>query len=146
MPIAKKKQPCVVTREPVDVEGLLSLAHRRAAATVCWPGSDVPIRRVLLDFVAAAGVEESMTAVWNESAGFESTGFKTRRFSGGEAKEAPSVPMSVAGRSLSTLPRALRTAGRAGLHNAVDVDQRNSHFEAQSARHSGRPALLAYIR
>ena len=110
MPFAKKKQPCVVTREPVDVEGLLSLAHRRVAATVCWPGSDVHIRRILLDFVAAAGVEESMTVVWNESAGFESTGFKTRRFSGGDVKEAPSVPMSVAGRSLFTLPQGIKNS------------------------------------
>ena len=110
MPIAKKKQPCVVTREPVNVEGLLSLAHRRAAATVCWPGSDVPIRRVLLDFVAAAGVEESLAVVWNESAGFESTGFKTRRFSGGESKEVPSAPMSVVGAFPFHTPQSIKNS------------------------------------
>ena len=70
MPFAKEIQPCLVTREPVDVEGLLSLAHRRAVATVCWPGSDVPIRRVLL--AVAAGCGECLTVVWNESSGSES--------------------------------------------------------------------------
>ena len=52
----------------------------------------------------------------------------------------------MAGGSLFFLPGLLRACGRQGLHNTMDIDQDNAHFEAQSARHPGKHALLKYIR
>ena len=41
------------TRELVNVAALKDLASRSAAGVVCWPGSDVEIRRILCDYLVA---------------------------------------------------------------------------------------------
>ena len=119
----------VYTKEPIDADGLRDLASRKAAAHLCWPGSNVDIRTVLLATIARAE-DGYLTAQWDESA--YDYGFPTRRWTT---------------QSLFSLPRLLKAAGRHGLHNAVDIDQDNAHFNAQLTRHrSGRPALIRYVR
>ena len=126
-PLAKKQKvaaPAPVTSmEPVDIAGLRAVASLKAAGHVCWDGSTVSIRDVLLSVITRA--EQGILRVgWRESE--EGCGFLTRRWSA---------------QSLFALPRALRSAGRCGLHNTLDLDQDNAHFRAQLARHPGRPAL-----
>eukprot|EP00973_Karenia_brevis_P027006 3726466-Karenia_brevis.AAC.2 len=83
----------VFSQEPIDAEGLRNLASRKAAAHVCWPGSNVDIRTVLLATIARAE-DGYLTAQWQESA--EDYGFPTRRWSA---------------HSLFSLPRLLKAAG-----------------------------------
>ena len=135
----KKKRPktqklgSVCTQEPIDANGLRAVACRKAAAHVCWPGSNVDVRTVLLSTIARAQGDHAdlhqLAVEWQESAA--DYGFPTRRWSA---------------QSLFALPRLLKAAGRCGLHNAVDVDQENCHFHAQLARHPGRAALVQYVR
>ena len=113
----------VCTQEPIDADGLRAVACRKAAAHVCWPGSKVDIRTVLLSTIARAQGDHAthqLAVEWHESA--MDYGFPTRRWST---------------QSLFALPRLLKAAGRCGLHNAVDIDQDNCHFHAQLARHPG---------
>ena len=133
----RKKQPLEYTREPINTARLRDLASRKAAGVVCWPGWDVPIRTVLLAYVGHAA-DGLLPVAWKEGGSLDEFGFVTRRYSGDGT--------GVSGRSLFCLPRALRSCGRSGLANTVDVDQCNSHFHAQMARHPGKAALLQYTR
>ena len=115
------------TWEPVDVKGLRDIACRKVAGRVCWPGSEVDIRTLLLSIVGRVK-DGGMKVEWAEAAvGID---FKTRRFS----KD-----------SLFCLPRPLRHAGRSGLTGCMDLDQVSFHFYAQLARHPCRPALVQYV-
>ena len=97
----------------------------------CWTsllaGSEVDIRTLLLSIVGRVK-DGGMKVGWKEAA--VGVGFKTRRFSND---------------SLFCLPRTLRHAGRCGLTGSMDLDQVNSHFHAQLARHPCRPALVQYV-
>ena len=115
------------TWEPVDVQGLRDIVCRNAAGRVCWPGSEVDIRTLLLSIVGRVK-DGGMTVEWKEAA--VDIGFKTKRFSND---------------SLFCLPRPLRHAGRSGLSGCMDLDQVNSHFYAQLARHPRRPTLVQYV-
>ena len=126
---ARRAESRSKTEEPVNVARLRDLASRKAADRVCWPGSRESVRAVLLSFLARV-VDGLLPVEWKEGASAEECGFKTRRFSV---------------QSLFVLPRALRSAGRCGLWNTVDVDQENCHFRAQLARHPARPALAKYV-
>jgi hypothetical protein len=126
------------TREPVNVDRLRDLASRRASGNVCWPGWDVSIRTVIQAYLGHLGADGMLQVTWREGGSLTDFGFATRRYAGGGE--------GVAGRSLFCLPRVLRGCGRHGLWNTVDIDQDNSHFQAQLARHPGRPALLKYVR
>ena len=57
---------------------------------------------------------------------------------------AEGVPKAFVGRSLFAMPKLLRHIARTGL-NACDLDQVNSHFCAQAARHPDAPILKHYI-
>ena len=56
----KKKRPktqklgSICTQQPIDANGLLAVACRKAAAHICWPGSNVDSRIVLLSTIARA--------------------------------------------------------------------------------------------
>ena len=126
-PKTQKLNP-VCTREPIDATALCAVASRKAAAHVCWPGSNVDIRTVLLSIIARAQGDK-LAVEWHESA--MDYAFPTRRWSA---------------QSLFALPRLLKAAGRCNLHNAVDIDQDNCHFHAQLARHPGCAALAEYVR
>ena len=115
------------TWEPVYAQGLRGIVCRKAAGRVCWPGSEVDLRTLLLSIVGRVK-DGGMKAGWKEAA--VNFGFKTRRFSNN---------------SLFCLPRPLRHAGRCGLEGCIDLDQVNSHFYAQLARHPCRPALVNYV-
>ena len=110
------------------MKALQDLASRRAAGTVCWDGSNVPISHITLDLVAATK-DGDLCPTWEEAS--VSYGVPTR--------------MHAKGFSLFRLPKALRTVGRSGLANCVDVDQCNAHPQAQLMRHSGRVALQRYV-
>jgi hypothetical protein len=132
-----------VTREPVDVDSLKDLASRKAAGETCWPGHDVTIRRLLLDYVACAkgGV---LTVGWAES---KEAPFPGRRYCG-HVEGIPALEKltnAAAGRSLFVLPKLLKAAGRAGLACAVDVDQVNCMFIAQQRRHRNATCLAQYV-
>ena len=133
----KTNKSRLTTREPLNVDALRDLASRKAAGVTTWPVWQVSIRTVLQAYLAC--VEDGhLEVAWSEWAHADEFGFETRRYSGkGEG---------VAGRSLFCLPGLLRACGRQGLHNTMDIDQDNAHFEAQSARHPGKHALLQYIR
>ena len=133
----KTNRSRLTTREPLNVDALRDLASRKAAGVTSWPGWQVSIRTVLQAYLAC--VEDGhLDVAWTEWAHADQFGFETRRYSGkGEG---------VAGRSLFCLPGLLRACGRQGLHNTMDIDQDNAHFEAQVARHPGKLALLKYIR
>ena len=96
------------TWEPVDVQGLRDVACRKAAGRVCWPGSEVDIRTLLLSIVGRVK-DGGMKVEWKEAA--VDVGFKTRRFSND---------------SLLCLPRPLRHAGRSGLTACIGIDQVNN--------------------
>ena len=134
----KNKRSSVSTREPVNVKALRDVASRKAAGTVCWPGWDVSIRTVLKAYLGHIGPDGMLPVTWREGGSLVDFGFVTRRYAGGGP--------GVTGRSLFCLPRVLRGCGRYGLWNTVDIDQDNSHFQAQVARHPGRPALIQYTR
>ena len=116
------------TWEPVDAQGLKEIACRKAAGRVCWPGSEVDLRTLLLSIVGRVK-DGGIKVGWKEAN--VDLGFKTRRFSN---------------KSLFCLPRPLRHAGRCGLSGCMDLDQVNSHFYAQLARHPCRPALVKYVQ
>jgi hypothetical protein len=126
------------TNEPVNVKALSSLACRVASGKVCWPGSEVTIRRLLHSFLAQVDSKGFLPVTWYEGPSLDTHGFATRRFSG--------VGEGVKEKSLFCLPRLLRSVGRSGLSYTVDVDQDNCHLQAQLLRHPSRPALLRYVR
>ena len=74
----KKKRPktqklgSVCTQEPIDANGLRAVACRKAAAHVCWPGSNVDVRTVLLSTMARAQGDHAdsrqLAVEWQESA------------------------------------------------------------------------------
>ena len=139
--VSNKRRKTAVTfetREPVNAECLKDLASRKASGTVCWPGWDVSIRTVLQAYLGHVSHDGMLPVTWREGGSLADFGFATRRYAGGGP--------GVAGRSLFCLPRVLRGCGRYGLWNTVDIDQDNSHFQAQLARHPGRPALVQYVR
>ena len=109
------------------MQGLREIACRKAAGRVCWPGSEFDIRTLLLSVVGRVK-DGGLKVAWRE-AGVD-FGFKTRRLSND---------------SLFCLPKPLRHAGRSGLSDCIDLDQVNSHFYAQLARHPCRPALVRYV-
>ena len=130
LPMAPRKRtrsqgPVQETREPINVARLRDLASRVAAGRVCWPGSSVDLRTVLMSFLARAD-DGFLTPRWNEC----DSPFPTRRFSQG---------------TLFNLPRVLRSAGRCELPNTLDVDLENCHLRAQVARHPTRPELAHYV-
>ena len=135
MPKTKKIE--ITSREPVNVEGLLTLAKLKSAGRCMWPGSEVTVRTVLLAYVDRVGADGWVKTSWFES-GLAGVEFKTRRYS----CEGPGVE----GKSLFCLPKLLRDSGRQGLWNAFDVDIENCHFNAQVARHPGRPILKEYLK
>ena len=63
---------------PVGARGLRDVACRKAAGRVCWPGSEVDIRTLLLSIVGRVK-DGGMKVEWEEAA--VDVGFKTRRFS-----------------------------------------------------------------
>ena len=118
----------IATNEPINTGALRDLASRRASGVVCWDGSNVPIRRIILDYLAAAK-DGYLHPTWEEAS--VSHGAPTRVFAKGF--------------SLFQLPKALRAIGRSGLNNCVDADQCNAHPQAQLVRHPGRAALQKYV-
>ena len=72
----------MATHEPINVEALQDLASRRAAGVVCWEGSNVPIRRVILDYLAAAR-DGYLHPTWEEAS--VSFGVPTRMYAKGSA-------------------------------------------------------------
>lgn len=96
-------------------------------ALVCWPGSVVDIRTLLLRSVGRVK-DGGMEVGWKE-AGL-AFGFNTRRFSND---------------SLCCHPRPLRHAGRSGLTGCMDLDQVEIHFYAQLAWPPCRAALVQYV-
>ena len=64
-----KKTVELWTREPVNAAALRNLASRRAADSVCWPGSDGEIRRILCDYLACVDSEGYLKVCWHESQG-----------------------------------------------------------------------------
>ena len=93
---------------------------------------------MLQAYLVRVGPDGMLPVTWREGSSISDLGFATRRYAGGG--------LGVAGRSLFCLPRVLRGCGRHGLWNSLDVDQDCSHFQAQLARHPGRPMLLQYTR
>ena len=128
----KKRIPVGSLREPINVANLKELAQRKMAGRVCWPGWSVSIREVVQSYIARE-VDGYITTKWFES----NTPFPTRQYSGGNDGSD--------GRSLFTLPRLLKSIGRAGLNNCVDLDQSNAHYYGQRERHPFKPALGHYI-
>ena len=123
-----RKTTILTTCEPINVKYLQDLASRRAAGVVCWDGSNVPIRHIILDLVAAA-----------------KDGYLCPTWEGASVSYGVPSRMHATGFSLFRLPKALRAVGRSGLGNCVDVDQRNAHPQAQLVRHPGRAALQRYV-
>ncbi len=54
------------TNEPVNLEALSSLACRVASGKVCWPGSDITIRRLLHSFLAQVDSKGFLPVTWYE--------------------------------------------------------------------------------
>ena len=161
----KERPPPVYTYEPVNLAVLRDIASRRGAEKLHLKGCAASLRECIFNFLRCVskrygGDVGSLTVVWREASTLDELGLATRRFSGcapflkeahldGPVEHmrglvAEGVPMAFVGRSLFGMPKLLRHIARAGL-DACDLDQVNSHFCAQAARHPSAPALKHYI-
>ena len=161
----EERLPPVFTYEPVNLAVLRDIASRRGAEKFHLKGCSVPLRECIFNFLRCVskrygGEVGSLTVVWREASTLDELGLATRRFSGcapflyEDSLDGPmehmrrlvaeGVPMAFVGRSLFGMPKLLRHIARTGL-DACDLDQVNSHFCAQAARHPSAPALKHYI-
>ena len=154
--------PAAITSEPVNVQALQEIASRRAAHTACLPNSDVTLRTIIYDVlqcVVALPVPH-LRLTWREDENAQAYGYKARRYSGFapfdgcksaylkqlQALAKRGAASSMVGRSIFSLPKAVRYAGRCDLDGrAMDIDQVNSHFYQQLKRHPEAKCLHAYV-
>ena len=154
--------PAAITSEPVNVQALQEIASRRAAHTACLPNSDVTLRTIIYDVlqcVVALPVPH-LRVTWREDENAQAYGYKARRYSGFapfdgcksaylkqlQALAKRGAASRMVGRSIFSLPKAVRYAGRCDLDGrAMDIDQVNSHFYQQLKRHPEAKCLHAYV-
>lgn len=162
----RDETPFGYTHEPINLAMLRDVASRRAADLVRLNGCSVTLRECIYYFLrcvhkhygAAVG---TIMVCWREASTIKDFGFETRRYSGcapflNQAKSTAhmdwmckligdGVPKAFAGRSLFGMPKLLRHLARTGL-DACDLDQVNSHFSAQLARHPAAKTLKNYVK
>ena len=153
------------TREPLNTTFLRDIASRRAADFVSLSGCNITLRECIyyllccIDKTHESNVG-SVVVCWRETSTAKEFGINTRRYSGCsnflsadiDSRQLEKmrrlveegVPKCFVGRSLFGMPKILRHIARTGL-DACDLDQINSHFSAQLARHPSATQLKRYV-
>jgi len=153
--------PAAITSEPVNVQALQEIASRRAANTTLLRNCDVTLRTVIFDVLRCVVPlpVPHLRVTWREDENAQSYGYKARRFSGFGPFAGSRSPYlrtlqalydkgggGMVGRSLFSLPKLIRYAGRCGMEGrAMDIDQVNSHFFQQLKRHPDAKCLHEYV-